>query len=160
VGSGSFFGVIQKPNYFEIRLNNIQWRLDIWRASLKMIQDRPVIGHGINTFMRTLRQYDNGAYLNPTYAHNCYIQVTAETGILGLSCFLYILLQMFRSAKDHIAEKLKNIDLRFIAIGLLTGALAFLTHSFFDVNFYSLQLSVHFWFMVGMLFAVMNLKKV
>lgn len=48
----------------------------------------------------------------------------------------------------------KNDTLIIPALGLLSGIFAFLLQSFVDNHFYSLQLSVYLWFLVG-IFVVM-----
>lgn len=133
------------------RHETVQWRLGIWRDSLNMIEDRPLFGHGINTFMRVFDSYrrDPGS---PTYAHNCYIQLAAETGIIGLAAFLWILVDIFWKSLSKITVYwTKKEDFVVLSLGLLAGVFAFLIHSFFDTHFYSLQLSVYFWFMVAVL---------
>jgi len=81
--------------------------------------------------------------------------MAAETGILGLSVFLGILWQLFHTAIARIRtrDKTNNEEREMFAIyiGILCGLVAFLVHSFFDTNFYSLQLMIMFWVMVGWL---------
>ncbi len=132
-----------------IRSNTVYWRLDVWKDSLAMIKDRPIFGHGTNTFMQLLQEYRSYNY-SPTYAHNCYIQVMAETGVIGLICFLWILSSLFKNSMKQIFQSTPtNRNLKILATGLLAGFLSFLIHSFSDTNFYSLQLSSFFWVMVG-----------
>ncbi len=132
-----------------------QGRWDIWLDSFQLIQERPLFGHGINTYMMLFQEYRNYRY-EPTYAHNCFIQMWAEIGLVGLGCFFWMIVTLFKEIRArvsipsfHLAEGQK-----LLAMGLLAGIGAFLTHSFFDTNFYSLQLSTLFWFMVGYLVAV------
>ena len=142
----------------EDRLNTSVWRLSIWRDSLLMIKERPIFGHGINTFMRIFQDYSLFAKGGPTYAHNCFIQLTAETGLLGLGCFFFILYHIFRDSVMRIKQIEKSErDLSLIALGILSGSLAYLIQSFFDTNWYSLQLSVYFWYMIGILFSIHHL---
>ncbi len=157
-----FLAVLNHSSGVELlsRHETAQWRLGIWRDSFKMIADRPLFGHGINTFMRIFDVYRRDIGSGPSYAHNCYIQLAAETGIIGLFGFLWILGEMFRSPLGKIAFYwTKNKDSVVLSLGLLGGLAAFLIHSFFDTNFYSLQLSVYFWFMVGILMVLNHLEE-
>ena len=81
------------------RFNTILWRAGIWRDSIPMIKDNLLFGHGINTYMQLFEAYRTDSTMaNPTYAHNCYIQLAVETGIAGLSAFLWIIAELFRKS--------------------------------------------------------------
>jgi len=157
------FSVMQYGNivlFLEERMDTAYWRLGIWKDSLTMIAERPIFGHGINTYMTIFQEYHTGggARHDPTYAHNCYLQLAAETGLIGIMCFLGIIWKLFITTLRLVSDNPSiDSDLQIAILGLLSGILAFLVHSFFDTNFYSLQLSVHFWYMVGVLFSMNNL---
>ncbi len=134
------------------RFATILWRVDIWRDSIPMIKDNLWFGHGINTYMQLFEAYrTDSTSANPTYAHNCYIQLAVETGIAGLFAFLWIIVEFFRKSIICLDRYwANNYNLTILAMGLLSGIFAFLVHSFFDTHFYSLQLSVYLWFMIGL----------
>lgn len=147
--------VLTRVNHSSIEMlarhQTITWRLHIWKDSLEMIKDRPLFGHGINTFMMLFEKYRIGQGTSPTYAHNCYIQLAVETGILGLGAFIWMVARFFTKMIKTVRQYFENDpDLAVVSIGLLSGILAFLVHCFFDTNFYTLQLSVYLWFMIGM----------
>lgn len=142
----------------ESRSQSVLWRVEIWKKALNMILDKPFFGHGINSFMRVFQFYDESAKVNPTYAHNCFIQLAAETGLLGLLSFLIILGQVLITAIRRLIRMTSiNEPLVVIYAGIFCGSIAFIIHSFFDTNLYSLQLSSYFWFMIGILFAIENM---
>ncbi|MCK5083768.1 MAG: O-antigen ligase family protein, partial [Candidatus Omnitrophica bacterium] len=62
------------------RCQTINWRLNLWSECIDMIKDKLLFGHGINTFMIIFQAYRQNSFMGPTYAHNCYIQLAAETG--------------------------------------------------------------------------------
>lgn len=135
-----------------LRYDTVFWRLHVWQDAFRMVQDSWVLGHGINTFMQTFEVYRTDTGGSPTYAHNSYLQLMAETGVAGLVSFLWILGNLFRWLSSHISRYgIKNDDLILPALGVWSGITAFLLQSFFDNQFYSLQLSVYLWFMVGLL---------
>ena len=64
-------------------------------------------------------------------AHNDYLQILADAGILGFACaaaFIYLLFkqsfQIIGNTKDRIR--------RYTAVGALAGCFGILLHSFFD----------------------------
>lgn len=134
------------------RFSTILWRVDIWRDSIPMIKDNLLFGHGINTYMQLFESYRTGkGGPDPTYAHNCYIQLAVETGIAGLFAFLWIIVELFRKSMICLDRYwAANYNLTILAVGLFSGIFAFLVHSFFDTHLYSLQLSVYLWFMIGL----------
>lgn len=156
---GTFFLILAKGSDQELfaRYQTVDWRLNIWVGSMAMIKDKFFFGHGINTFMRIFQAYRGNLLMDPTYAHNCYIQLAVETGIIGLSCFLWIIVRTFHQLIGEIKlDSKQNSNLDILSFGLLSGVFAFLVHCFFDTNMYSLQLSTYLWFMVGMLVAIYN----
>lgn len=124
-------------------------RMHIWQDTVNMINSRPLFGHGINTYMQLFQKYRRDPWRAPEYAHNCYLQIAAEMGLAGLVVFLWIIGRFFRSTATKRGD--------YIVLGITGGLFAFLVHSFFDTNLYSLQLNILFWLMLGLAVAKMKL---
>ncbi len=76
-----------------------RWLLNY--VNLEMIKDHPIVGIGLNTAYDSKYRYVPKFFTDGDWvyiAHNQYLLVAAETGILGLGGFLWILLMAFRSA--------------------------------------------------------------
>ena len=157
----------------ELRLDNlnvhitVDYRESLWHDSWRMILNRPGFGYGPNTYMSTFvdfgRSIRGGNYYKPTYAHNCFIQLAAEFGLVGLTCFLWILGQFFIKIMQQLKNSRESFEesdrgLQFLSAGLLSGTLAFLLHSCVDTNLFSLQLSALFWYMVGLQGAIYQVQ--
>ena len=68
------------------------YRYGLWRMALHMISDNPIFGVGPGNFVLKYAAYrQSPAHLVPRYVHNTYLQVWAESGILGLVSFLAVL---------------------------------------------------------------------
>jgi len=118
-------------------------RFRYWLAAWKMINEHPFFGMGVGTFMANFSKFLPDS--NISYAHNCYLQIWAETGIFSLISFMvFIFSLVYLSIKKFFAAQ------DFLLLGLLIGMVGFLVHSFFEVNFYSVQLAVLFWAWVGL----------
>lgn len=120
----------------------------MWQAAINMIKDKPFFGHGLNTFMSNYTKYWVGGEFMPRYAHNCFLQITAELGIVGLFTFLWLIITFF--IKSIRALK-RTEDKFYIACitGITSGLFAYLAQSFVDTNFYSLQSAILFWVFLG-----------
>jgi len=84
----------------------------------------------------------------PRYAHNCYLQVAAETGLIGLSFFLALLGTFFFRLRSRIQKIEPNA--RLIALGMAAGLLAFVTQAAIDTNFYAMRQAALFWTIAGL----------
>jgi len=125
-------------------------RLVMWQAAWDMIEDRPILGHGLNTFMANYLRFRVGGESQPRYAHNCFLQVAAETGILGLVAFLWLLGTSLRLWWMALARLGGSPAARAAVLGLSGGLVAFLVQSSMDTNFYSLRQATLFWVLAGL----------
>jgi O-antigen ligase len=122
-----------------------QDRLTMWQTALAMIQSKPLFGLGYNTFMANYNQYVVGPTVWPAYAHNCYLQITAETGLIGLAAFMVFLFYFFKSC-----FRAAWITRDTFLMGLFAGLIAFLVQSIFDTNLYAVRQAVLFWTLAGL----------
>ena len=75
----------KKPSIFSSSHDNL------FRTAYKMFEDKPLFGHGPKMFRIKCKddKYATGTYPCSTHPHNFYIQLLAETGIVG---FLFLLI--------------------------------------------------------------------
>lgn len=105
----------------------------IWKDTLAMILARPVTGVGLGayeTVYPNYSQHDSGLIVDK--AHNDYLQLLAEGGLIAGLLALWFLLAVFRS----VAQGMQARDpwQAAIALGSGAGISALLVHSFFDFN--------------------------
>lgn len=144
---------IPLANIFDLTDTGSVDRKGLWTIALNMIKARPVFGHGIGTFMHNFKKYDTVGYTHSvSYAHNCYLQMAAELGLAGIVSFLWMLLVLFLRCLRNIFADSKNID--FIFLGIISGLAAYLIHSSVETNFYSVDLGMLFWLLVGLVASV------
>jgi len=119
---------------------SINTRLLMWRTTLQMIKEKPLLGSGIGTFEMNYLDYQ-AEFLksNPYYlkysgkareAHNEYLQMWAELGLVGLGVFLSIIFIFYNLIINYF-KKEHNDKKRIIVLGLLMGITCFLIHSLF-----------------------------
>jgi putative inorganic carbon (hco3(-)) transporter len=78
--------------------NSTETRLSLWENALQVFSSNVATGSGFNTYayLKLNKRTDGGSgYYEDT--HNFYIKVLAETGIVGLLIFLWLLSQTFCS---------------------------------------------------------------
>lgn len=109
-------------------------RLNIDKDCLKMFAKKPVTGWGLGVFPEIYPQF-RSFYTNFLIdkAHNDYLQLLVETGILGFAIMLWFLFSVYRPA----IRKLKDWPMDFtseVALAALLGISGILVHSFVDFN--------------------------
>ena len=132
-------------------------RIYYWKDAIRIIMHRPILGYGLNTYTLLIRQnYTYQAF----YPHNCYLQLTAELGVVGLLAFGWMIWNIFKTVLTFIRLS-QDRFLSSLALGTLSGFFGFLVHSAFDTQFYTVQLSSFMWLIMGMLaaFPKIGMKK-
>lgn len=71
-------------------------RLTIWKEGLRLMAAHPLLGVGVGQFPTALGMLGNGTW---KAAHNIFIQIGSELGLIGLAAFCAILVSIFRLAK-------------------------------------------------------------
>ena len=124
-------------------------RLAHWQAALNMAEDRPLLGVGLGNYEVVYDRYRLINWREPLgHAHNYYLNILAETGMLGL--FAYVTFWLMICGLTWQAGRHPDIFARSMAVGLL-GAWTYLAvHSLFD-NLYVNNLFLH----IGALSAIL-----
>ena len=140
-------------------LTSTQDRSVMWSNSYAIFIRHPVIGNGLNTFFNNYMKTRQDEYRDRkgSYAHNCYLQMAADTGLVGLFSFLWFAAAILWSSISFI-RRCRDLFYKALMIGLETGIAAFLIHSFFDTNLYSLNLAALFWMAAGLTASVIRIK--
>lgn len=153
---------------YEDNFSSLNPRLLIWNTTLEMIKDRPFLGMGIGLFKMDYLDYQAGFLeQNPNYlkygsrseeAHNEYLQLAAELGIIGLAIFLYIIFMFYRSALKFLKEKEggKGKKEKLILWGLLMGITCFLFHNMFTFPLHVPALGSAFFIIFALTFLYIN----
>jgi O-antigen ligase len=111
-------------------------RAHFWGVTLDIIRTHPVLGAGLGSYGLAYTQYDtrNGFY-RLEQAHNDYLQVMSDAGIIGIGLGIFFIIVLFRSgfARRESSDKFR----RGVAAGALAGCFAVLVHSFFDFTLHT-----------------------
>lgn len=128
VGLGNVtFGSVNDANFSAVE------RAAHWLAGVRMFAAHPLLGVGIGNYSAAYPQYHpRGWYASLGHAHNYYINIAAEAGIMGLATYLLLIgsalwysFVSVRLAREHVN--------RAIALGVAGALIATSAHNIFDV---------------------------
>ena len=109
-------------------------RLKIDADSLRMFSQRPILGWGLGTFPTVypqFRSFYTNSFVNA--AHNDYLQLLTETGIVGFAIAIWFLIAAFRPAIRKTRNWPSDVN-GAVAVAALLGICGILVHSFVDFN--------------------------
>ena len=150
---------VKSVDYNPVRFFCNDDRIAVYRNSLNMIRDHPVIGVGINTYMKNYRHYKESPEYRGVvtsdymYAHNNFLHMAGEVGLGGLALFIWFLTVLGREAVGKI-KRLRDPRMRDLAVFLSAGLLAFLINGLTESSLYYSRVALIFWYLIGVLLAV------
>ena len=118
-------------------------RLHSMRDSLAGWIKRPVLGYGVTGFRFMDAQY---------------FRTLVETGIVGLACFLWLVITILKSSGDSLAL-LRDPDDRGIVVGFLAGTVGILVHAIGSNTFIIIRIMEPFWFFMAIVVALPMLER-
>lgn len=111
-------------------------RLSYWLDTLKVIAAHPLFGTGPGNFNLP----------DSRYAHNSYLQIWAELGILSLISIIWLFIAALKQALHNINNQTDNK----ITTCLIFSSAIFLFHNFIDFTFFLPEVSFIWWIMLGL----------
>jgi O-antigen ligase len=128
-------------------MNSWQNRLDIWRATLSLIADHPVLGTGYRTFslMYPSMRLPSETYSGGFMAHSDPLQFWAETGIAGPVLFYAIGVMVAM----RFVKWLRSGERDALPIFLFCGCAVFIAHAHVDFLLYTMPDSMMFALALG-----------
>ena len=111
-------------------------RAHFWSVTLDIIRAHPYLGTGLGAFGVIYTRYDtrNGLY-RLEQAHNDYLQVLSDGGVVGAFLALSFVVLLFY--KGIVRARSKDDFRRGVALASLGGCFAVLVHSFFDFTLHT-----------------------
>ncbi len=109
-------------------------RLSIDRDALRMFRSKPVLGWGLGTFPVIYPQY-RSFYTNffVNEAHNDYLQLLCEMGLLGFGTMVWFLIVLYRTALRQIGNWTSDVS-SAVTLACTLGFTGLLVHSLLDFN--------------------------
>ena len=145
---------------FNLQFASNKSRLLRWGQAFIMFLQHPIIGNGYGAFAMLYRENTSLVGVHTAQfqlgAHNEYLQVLAELGLVGFAAWLWIIIAFFRCGLRGLSQ-IADDFYRSLIIGLMTAELSMLV--LFTVNSlpHGDELAVPFWLIYGLLPAVVNM---
>lgn len=88
---------------FNLKEGSNSGRIETWKQSVNVIKEHPAFGVGIGNYPLEIKP--TAGYREPIYAHNTYLDIAVDSGIVNALIWLGILLgaiiNFFQRAKEH-----------------------------------------------------------
>lgn len=129
------------------------FRINVWSAVVDMIRDRPIlgIGPGNSAFNKIYP-----LYMRPRYtalsAYSIYLETAVETGLIGLSCLLWLIASAINRGVRRIQIlKANNSTQGFWLMAAIAAMAGIMAHGVVDTVWYRPEINTLWWFMVALL---------
>ncbi|HKR13131.1 MAG TPA: O-antigen ligase family protein [Pyrinomonadaceae bacterium] len=111
-------------------------RAHFWSVTLEIIKAHPLLGTGLGAFGVVYTRFDsrNGLF-RLEQAHNDYLQVLSDGGIIGAAIALAFVGLLFY--RGFVRARSRDDFRRGVALASLGGCFAVLVHSFFDFTLHT-----------------------
>ncbi len=133
------------------------YRVSVWIASARMAIDFWAlgVGYGSDAFASVYSVYAlNGANF-ALHAHNFYLQMIADVGIIGLISYILIVMSAFRDITYVKSDKMmKALCIAFA--GVLAG---YLFQGVAESLWYNMRMSLMFWIVIAFIESAYNIEK-
>jgi len=147
---------------FDRLLHHMGLRGKIWQVAFAMLKANPLLGVGIGKFHYFFPQYCAMASVNwsgsiqyvRSTAHNLYLHMLAEQGILGFTAFIFLIITIVKQAVISLKKMEKEAKTATISILIiLTGMMTFGLSQYI---FYIRIMQIYFWCILGFLVVIIK----
>ncbi len=126
------------------RLNSLAWRGVLWSSAMEPIAERPILGHGLESFRpSTLRFFPLATPPEGWDAHNWYVQMLFEMGLVGCLAYLWLVASLLLLLKKGLRHDRNGTVVILVIVG------AYLLESYADNMIYYLAFNWYQMFIVG-----------
>jgi len=129
VVSNTVFGERFISSFSLTEVSNVG-RLGIWKTSFVVFEKNPILGAGLGNL--PIFFDPTASVKSPINAHNTYLDILSELGIIGLLLFGLIFKDIFKNSFLSGTDKE-----RYLRYGIATSFIWFFVHSFFETSLFS-----------------------
>lgn len=111
---------------------------DLWPQAIEKISQNPVFGKGLTSLK---------------VADNYFLRITAEAGVIGLFCFLWLIVRMYKNIFKALKRAPAEGSFRLLALAGLIILSAVLISCFSDDTFVPVKIMEPFWLIMGLFYS-------
>ncbi len=141
---GSIFGTDDSSNAF---------RVNVWMSVLNMIKAKPIlgIGPGNKAFNLIYPQYQRSGY-SALGTYCVPLEITVETGIIGLICYSWLIFTIFRQAAIVLNRLRSDRDSSGLwIIAAIATLVGMMVHGLVDTVWYRPQVQLLWWLAIAII---------
>lgn len=129
------------------------FRINVWMSVIEMIKDRPILGIGPGNvvFNKIYPLYQRPRF-SALSAYSIFLEVAVETGLIGLTCFLWLLLVTFSQGWTQL-NRLREVSSRqaFWLMGAIASLIGLMGQGMFDTVLYRPEINTLWWLMIALI---------
>ncbi len=134
------------------------FRMNVWLSVFEMIRDRPIlgIGPGNDVFNKIYPLYQRPLY-SALSAYSVPLEIIVETGIIGFTAFLWLLLVNFSQGVLQL-KRLRDASnyQGYWLMGAMVAMVGLMAHGLVDTVWYRPQINTLWWLMVAVIASYYN----
>lgn len=151
-----FIGAVAYLNFSNVMNRGYDYERPALRnIAVHIFFDKPLFGIGLGNFTS---RYISGSYISPlaynehylSHAHNIYLKLLSETGLIGISGFLILIGFQLKLIWYNIT--VKNRERSLYAAAIFFGMCGMLSHGWFDVCFSARYYAMLYWCLWGIVY--------
>jgi hypothetical protein len=136
-------------------LNSYYSRQEFLIHAFYLIKKHPIIGNGWSSFGTASAPYAKSINGLTNYAHNTYIQIISEVGLLGFLVFMVFLFLLWKDAWAMV----RHTKYQWLVLAVLTGLVACMLDNFFSYTMLLPNVALYWWVLVGIVFSFQAITK-
>lgn len=133
-------------------------RIPLWLSAWEMFLDAPLLGKGPHTFVVFYNSYlhnlnlPSWLFVDPRivpWAHNLYLEILAEQGIIGFTAFGFLLFNVLSAARK--VRNTGSSEVRILGYATLSALISFCFAAIFELTFLRLWVILMIFMILGIM---------
>jgi putative inorganic carbon (hco3(-)) transporter len=130
------------------------FRIEVWAAVQKMIQNRPILGYGPGdrVFKKIYPIYQVSPKFSALSAYSVFMETIVEVGFIGFTCFLWSMTVTFNCGIRSLARLRQNRDIQVVwLMAAIVSMVGLICQGFSDTVWYRPEIQTLWWLVVGII---------